>query len=404
MPLRRTFQSTVLVGAAVAGLVAGCSSGGSSSASSTSSAATSAAAPTSTAAAAATSAAPVATSAAPTSGAAATSGTGATSAAPTSAVATTAAPSSGTSAESNVVKFQTAAAGSGKGIKIGLITLDDSVPFSKLVSDSVKAQAKAAGATLVYCDSKGDGATALACAKNFKVQGVQGYLNFQSDAKSADAICAAGPKGPVIAIDIEQGNCQTAFMGANNQYAGYLAGEALGNAIKTKFNCKYDAYVSMEEPAAGAVNTARMVTGYQAGFTSVCGKINNLKTENAFRIDVAQTTFTDVLTTLPGKHVIVVAAINDDAIEGALAAAKTAGRTNDLYVSGQGADPSSWCDIKQDPQWVGDAAYFPERYGEIGVPYLLQAIKGQAIPKLLLVPHQIINAANIDSIYHPVCK
>ena len=299
--------------------------------------------------------------------------------------------------------FQQAAPGSGAGIKIGLITLDDSVPFSKLVSDSVKKQAAAAGATLVYCDSKGDGATALACAKNFKVQGVQGYLNFQSDAKSADAICAAGPAGPVIAIDIEQGNCQTAFMGANNQYAGYLAGVALGNAIKTKFNCKYDAYVSMEEPAAGDVNTQRMVTGYQAGFSSVCGPITNLKTENAFRIDLAQTTFTDVLTTLPGAHVIVVAAINDDAIEGALAAAKTAGRTNDLYVSGQGADPSSWCDIKSDPQWIGDTAYFPERYGEIGVPYLIKAIKGETIPKLLLVPHQIINAANIDSIYHPSC-
>jgi ribose transport system substrate-binding protein len=382
MPSRRLIQSTALLSAAAIGLLTGCSTGGSSAAGSPATAAGA----TSAAAVAATSAAASATSAVATSaGAAATSG------------------AASAPAESNVVNFQTAAPGSGKGIKIGLITLDDSVPFSKLVSDSVKKQAAAAGATLVYCDSKGDGATALACAKNFKVQGVQGYLNFQSDAKSADAICAAGPSGPVIAIDIEQGKCQTSFMGANNQFAGYLAGQALGNAIKAKFDCKYDAYVSMEEPAAGAVNTARMVTGYQAGFSSVCGPIKNLKTENAFRIDVAQTTFTDVLTTLPGKHAIVVAAINDDAIEGALAAAKTAGRTNDLYVSGQGADPSAWCAIKSDPQWVGDAAYFPERYGEIGVPYLIQAIKGQSVPKLLLVPHKIVNAANIDSIYHPSC-
>jgi ribose transport system substrate-binding protein len=275
-------------------------------------------------------------------------------------------------------------------------------PFSKLVSDSVRKEAAAAGATLVYCDSKGDGATALACARNFKVQGVQGYLNFQSDAKSADAICAAGPAVPVIAIDIQQGSCQTSFMGANNQYAGYLAGKTLGTYMKQKFGCKYDAYVSMEEPDAGAVNTARM-GGYRDGFTSVCGPIKNLKTENAFRIDQARTTFTDVLTTLPGAHRIVVAAINDDAVEGALAAAKTAGRTNDLYVSGQGADPSAWCDIKSNPQWVGDTAYFPEHYGEIGVPYLIKAIKGEKIPKMLLVPHKIINAADIGSIYRPSC-
>jgi ribose transport system substrate-binding protein len=329
------------------------------------------------------------------------------SSASSSAVGTTlpsaAAPTAAPSGESNAVQFQQPAPGSGKGLKIGLIALDDSVPFSKLVSDSVKQEAARAGATLVFCDSKGDGATALQCARTFKVEGVQGYLNFQSDAQSANAICAAGPKGPVIAIDIQQGDCQTAFMGANNQYAGYLAGQALGNYMKQHFNCQYDAYVSMEEPDAGAVNTERMVDGYQAGFKSVCGPIKNLKTENAFRIDIAQTTFANVLTTLPGAHRIVVAGINDDAIEGALAAAKTAGRYSDLYVSGQGADPSSWCDIKSDPQWVGDTAYFPERYGEIGVPYLIDAIKGQAIPKMLLVPHEIINASNIDSIYHPSC-
>jgi ribose transport system substrate-binding protein len=308
----------------------------------------------------------------------------------------------GSATEQNAVQFRQAAPGSGKGIKIGLIALDDSVPFSKLVSDSVRKQAQRAGAQLVYCDSKGDGATALACAKNFKVQGVQGYLNFQSDAKSANAICSTGPSGPVIAIDIQQGSCQTAFMGADNGYAGLLAGKALGTYMKQKFGCKYDAYVSMEEPDAGAVNTARM-GGYRQGFTSVCGKIKNLKTENAFRLDAARTTFTDVLTTLPGTHHIVVAGINDDAIEGALAAAKTAGRIGDLYVSGQGADPSAWCAIKTNPQWVGDTGYFPERYGEIGVPYLLDAIKGKAIPKNLLVPHQIINPADIDSVYHPSC-
>jgi ribose transport system substrate-binding protein len=324
---------------------------------------------------------------------------------PTSGNAT---PTSGTTssapagAEPNAVAFRQAAPGSGKGIKIGLIALDDRVPFSKLVTDSVKKQAQLAGAQLIYCDSKGDGATALACAKNFTVQGVKGYLNFQSDAKSAAAICSAGPKGPVIAIDIEQQPCQVAFMGANNSYAGYLAGQALGTYMKQHFDCKYDAYVSMEEPDAGQVNTDRM-GGYRQGFSSVCGPIKNLKTENAFRIDMARTTFTDVLTTLPGMHHIVVAGINDDAIEGALAAAKTAGREKDLYVSGQGADPSSWCDIKSNPQWVGDTAYFPERYGEIGVPYLLEAIKGQTVPKLLLVPHKIVNASNIDSIYNPSC-
>lgn len=304
--------------------------------------------------------------------------------------------------EADAVQFRQAVPGSGKGIKIGYIALDDRVPFSKLVSDSVRKEAQRAGAQLIYCDAKGDGAAALDCVKNFKVQGVQGYLNYQPDAKSANAICAAGPQTPVIAISVQQGSCQTAFMGADNRYAGFLAGKALGTYMKDHFDCAYDAYVSMEATDIGQTNTDRM-SGYRDGFSSVCGAIKNLKTVNAYRLDQARATFTDVLTTLPGAHRIVVAGINDDAIRGALAAAKTAGRPDDLYVSGQGADPSAWCTIKSNPHWVGDTAYFPERFGEIGVPYLLDAINGKTIPKQLLVRHEIVNAANIDALYSPSC-
>ncbi len=115
--------------------------------------------------------------------------------------------------------------GSGDGLKLGLIALDDSIPFSKAVSDSIKAQAEAAGAELVFCDSKLDAATALACVKNFEAQGVQGYLNFQPISDAGQEICDAGPQDvPVIAIDIAQGDCQTAFMGANNARAGEIGG------------------------------------------------------------------------------------------------------------------------------------------------------------------------------------
>jgi ribose transport system substrate-binding protein len=302
--------------------------------------------------------------------------------------------------EQDAVQFRQAQAGSGQGLKIGYVSLGENVPFGKLVSDGVRKQAQQAGAEFVLCDSQGDAAKALACVKNFKTQGVQGYLNFQPDAKAAGSICAAGPQGPVIAIDIHQAPCEKAFMGANNSYAGYLAGTALGQYFKKLYGCKYDAFVSMEEPDAGQVNKDRM-GGYQTGFAKVCGKIHNLRTENAFRIDQARTTFTDVLTALPGAHKVIVVAINDDALEGALAAARTANREDDLYLAGQGADPSAWCEMKKNKQWVADTAYFPERYGEIGVPYLIELLRGKTVPQHLYVPHQIVNGSNIDATYHP---
>lgn len=302
------------------------------------------------------------------------------------------------------VEFRAAEPGSGAGLKLGYISLSEAVPFIKLVSDSVKKQAEAAGAELVFCDSQGDAAKALDCARNFKTQGVKGYLNFQQDAKAAAAICQAGPQVPVIAIDIRQEPCQKAFMGANNERAGFIAGEAVGTFAKQKWDCSYDAFVSLEQPEAGAVNEARM-GGYRKGFESVCGagSVKNLKKVNAFRVDMARTAMADVLTSLPGAKKIIVVGINDDSILGALAAARTVGRQNDIYLAAQGADPSSWCEIKNNPNWVADTAYFPERYGEIGVPYLIDVIKGKSVPGNLLVNHQAVTKENIDQLYHPSC-
>jgi ribose transport system substrate-binding protein len=299
------------------------------------------------------------------------------------------------------VAFHNAVPGSGKGLKLGYISLGESVPFARLVSNGIRAQAKRAGAKLVFCDSALDAAKALDCAKTFKTQGVQGYLNFDVVQNASAAICKAGPQVPVIAIDIHQKPCERAFMGANNLYAGYIAGKAVGRYFKRRFKCKYDTFVSLEQTAAGVVNDQRM-GGYRQGFTSVCGKIHNLKKiDGADRIDPARTKFADALTSLPGQKHIIVVSINDDGIEGALAAAKTAGRVNDLYVSGQGADPSAWCLIKSNKQWIADSAYFPERYGMIGIPYLIKLVKKQRIPKELYVPHVIINPANITRYYKP---
>jgi ribose transport system substrate-binding protein len=313
-------------------------------------------------------------------------------------------PSATGSAGTAAVDFRTPEAGSGKGLKLGYISLSEAVPFIKLVSDSIKKQAAAAGAELVFCDSQGDAAKALDCARTFKTQGVQGYLNFQQDAKAAASICAAGPQVPVIAIDIKQEPCQKAFMGANNDRAGFVAGEAVGTFAKKNWDCGYDAFVSLEQPEAGAVNEARM-GGYRKGFESVCGagSVKNLRTVNAFRVDSARTAFADVLTALPGAKRIVVVGINDDSVLGALAAAKTAGRQGDVYLAGQGADPSAHCEILRNPNWVADTAYFPERYGEIGIPYLIDLVKGQSVPADLFVDHQAVTKDNIVKLYNPSC-
>lgn len=332
------------------------------------------------------------------------SSSGETSAAASSAPAASAsaAPASeAPAAAGEFVEFRQAEPGSGDGMKLGLVALDDSIPFSKAVSDSIKAQAEAAGAELVFCDSKLDAATALSCVKNFAAQGVQGYLNFQPVSDAGQEICDAGPQDvPVIAIDIAQGDCQTAFMGANNERAGVIGGEGLGQWVKDNWDCKIDAFVSLEDFGVGAVNDARM-GGQLKGFEDVCGPVdpNIIRKLDAGRQDKALKAFTDTLTALPDASRIVVTAINDDGISAALAAARTAGREDQVALSGMGADKISHCEIAAGGQWAGSVAFFPERYGEIGIPYLIDAVNGKQVPEKLLVDHLYITKDNIADYY-----
>lgn len=303
-------------------------------------------------------------------------------------------------APAGVTKFEQATPGSGKGLKIGFIQLSLSVGFPQAVQKSVQEQVDKAGATLVTCDSQADAAKAVDCAKQFKVQGVNGLITFQPDTNAAPRVCAAGPQVPVIAVDIVQKPCQTAFMGAANSYAGELVGYNVGKYFYDKFKCHYDAFISLESYAVGAVNDLRM-GGIRKGFESVCGKIHDLRkidTGPGGLEDPARTKMTDTLTALPGAKKIITVGINEDVILGALAAARTQNREGDLYLGVQNLNPKN-CTIYNAPHWLGSVAYYPEHYGELLVPYLIKAMKGEKIPSELLVPHKWLTKSDVKQAY-----
>ena len=289
--------------------------------------------------------------------------------------------------------------------KIGYISLGDSVPFVKLVSDGIKEAATAAGQDLLFCDSEIDAAKALACAQNLKVQGAQGVLNFQVFQDSSPEVCAAYGGVPTIAIDIIQPPCQIAFMGANNHEAGRLGGAKLGEYAKANWNCDITAYVSLESTAAGAANTDRM-GGWRDGFKESCPipKDKEHILDGADRTDPALEQMTNLLGALPGKRIVVVA-INEDGILGAIGAANTLGRQTDLWYGGQGTDPSIWKDIACNPNYIASVAYFPERYGTLLIPNMVKALQGETIPKNIFTEHIVVNKDNIRDVYPetPAC-
>jgi ribose transport system substrate-binding protein len=292
-------------------------------------------------------------------------------------------------------------------MKVGYISLGESIPFVKLVSDNIQAEADKAGVEIAFCDSEIDAAKALACAQNLKVQGVQAVLNFQLFEDSSPEVCAAYGGLPTIAIDIHQAPCEVAFMGADNTVAGEISGKFVGDTLKTENDCDYTAVVTLDTKGAGATTEAR-VNGMIAGFEEACGKIPAAKFKSldvGGTTDLAVTKFGDQLSAIKPGGTIVVLSLNDDMSLGAFAAARTAGRASELRLAGQGADPTSWKDIACNPQWLADTAYFPERYGEILIPAVVKLLNGETVEKNLFTKHEVVTKDNVRTLYPdtPAC-
>jgi ribose transport system substrate-binding protein len=300
---------------------------------------------------------------------------------------------------------QGAVEGSGEGLKIGYISLGDAVPFVKLVSDNIAEQAAVAGADFFFCDGALDDAEALACAQQMAVQEVDGVINFQLNEAISPEICAAYGDLPTVAIDIHQRPCEVSFFGADNRFAGFVAGEAVGQHFADQFDCAYDLVVTLESVTAGIVNENRTL-GAVEGFASVCGEVPDDKLQ---RIDVGGTTdlaleqVTSLLPTIPPGGRLVILSLNDDMALGALAAARTAGREGEIFIGAQGADPTSWPEIACNPQWIADTAYFPERYGRTAVPAMIDILNGVEVAPEIFTPHVAVTADNIGELYGTTC-
>lgn len=312
--------------------------------------------------------------------------------------AVTGSPTSAPLAPGTVVPFRTVPAGSAVGKRLALVAPTASDPLGKAVSDSVIAQMQIAGAELIRCDPGNDPALVLDCARRMATQHVDGWIVLQPGGLG-EALCDVGPKGvPLIVIAAAPVSCQTASLGADDQRAGFLVGAELGRTSRIRSACAPDAFVIVTNSGSEMVSTQR-IEGIREGFTSVCpGPIAEEVLLDAGSQDRAYDAFTNTLTKLPEDADVLVAAVNDGAALGVAAAIPPA-RAGHIALAAIGADQRALCEIVGDPPWIGDAALFPDRYGDVAVPALLDAIDGRDIPKTMYVQTTLLTAANVSRFY-----
>ena len=146
--------------------------------------------------------------------------------------------------------------------------------------------------------------------------------------------------------------------------------------------------------------------GYREGFAEKCGEVHDLR-QVAFDASTedARTKMADTLTALPNAERIIVTSIDDEGIVGAFAAADVAGRSDQLYAASLGmADDTMRCGLQTNPNWVVSTAIFPERYGWVGIPYMIDAINGEDVPENLFVPLVAVTGDTIGDYYDLSCS
>jgi ribose transport system substrate-binding protein len=291
-------------------------------------------------------------------------------------------------------------------VRIGYISGGDADPFVLLVTEGIRAAADDAGVELHECDAAFLDENALTCARNLAAVNAQAMINWQFNPALSPSVCEAYGNLPTVAIDTPEEPCQATFVGADNREAGLIGGTAMGEFAQERFDCQYDAYISLDFPTIPDINEAR-AGGAKEGFEAVCGAI---PAEKYFSVDTfaggpdqaenSRRQVADILTTIPDAETILLISPAGDAHPiAALGAADVAGRKDQMWVVALGADPSSLDFIRSDPQWVGDVGFFPERYGELIMPLAIALAKGEEVPPEVLVTHEFIDASNIDEYY-----
>lgn len=284
-------------------------------------------------------------------------------------------------------------------IRIGYISLDERVPFARSVTAGVRAEAERAGVELVVCDPALSPQASVACGDELGRLGIDGLISFQGFPTMAADICARTGSVPTVGIGFPQGPCEMSRVRLDQAESGRVAGEAMGRFASRRWDCEIDAYVSLEASAAGSDAIARMA-GYREGFERHCPipPAADIVLDGADRVATAEAQVERMLRRTRGSRIVVVG-LNEDAILGAIEAAVATGRTGDLWYSGQGADPSIRRTIACDRQYVASVAHFPERYGAIAVPVLLDALAGEAVPDIIDGPLELVTADDIRRLY-----
>ncbi len=289
-------------------------------------------------------------------------------------------------------------------IRVGFANINEKGSFGKMVLQNMKDVAAERGYDIICVDNNSDGATAVANADTLLAMDIDYMIEFNVDQSVAPVIMEKfnAAEIPVVAIDIRHEGAT--FFGADNAWAGTLAGETAGEWIQANWDGKVDYVVLIIQPVSGpavAPRVAMFPEGLRnAGIEFEDSVIVEIDGQNDAQYTQAR--FADFLLAHPDAKRVAVATINDVAASGVYAAAETANRADQIVLVSQNCtadfvEPMYAADGKTN--WISSIAYFPNRYGEFVFNIIDKMVAGEEVPADNFIDHLAITWDNIAEWY-----
>lgn len=280
--------------------------------------------------------------------------------------------------------------GAAKQLTIGVTFMTMNNPFFVAMEKNIREELKKVdpNAKLIVADSQFNLSKQISDVEDMIQQKIDILLLNAVDSKAiAPAVQAANKANiPVITLDVNaEGGKVTSFIASDNYLAGKLCGQYLVKRLKSKGNI----VIINGTPITSVMQRVQ-------GFKDVIKKYPRIKVVAEQNGETNETKSMEVMENIlqSQQKIDAVFGINDPTALGALAAAETAGRQNEMFILGVDAAPNAVEAILKGKALVATSAQFPGEIGRQGVQIAAKVLKGQKVPAEIKVKVELITKDN----------
>lgn len=268
------------------------------------------------------------------------------------------------------------------------------------VTRGLRAEAEEAGVELQVSDNQQDSAKIVSFARQAATTKPSVFIEYNSvaDANARVGSILAEAGVPVLAV-------QYAIEGAplyaiDNTEVGRIGGGALATAAVEAWGEQTPVQALLLALPQGGQPQLERRDGARAALEEGLPGVEITEADTRQDPNAARQVTADFLSAHPGDRVVVWAHV-DSMASAAVAAARSAGREDDVLVAGTGGDESIFPELRRDATpLVGTVGLFPEDWGKQIVDLAVRIADGEEVPEITHPDRiEMITPANIDEIY-----